>query len=524
MSGRRFKVLLFLLSLFSIACTRKNQLTNILRYPIENDPPTLDWSLQHEHVSLEVSYVLHEGLTKHDENLNVVPALSESWTVSKDGKIYTFRLRDAKWSDGVPVRAEDFVFGWQRLLDPKRAAEYAYFMFDVENAFEYNSGKISDFSKVGVRALDDKHVEVRLKYAASYFPHIPTFGITYPQRRDMVEGHPSDYTEPAFLRCAGPYRLVEWKHDSRLTLEVNPYYYGKKPEIEKVQFLVVKEDSTALNMYERGELDVALRVPSLALDRVKKWPDYRSFPVLRGYYYGFNVNKKPFDNIWVRKAFASALDREEVVKVLKGGQIPTRAWVPKGMFGYEANVGISYDVKRAREYLAKGGYPDGKNFPKVTMMYDTLELNKQVAEKLQFNWKVALNVSTIELVAQEWKVYLDTLTHDAPPLFRMGWGADYPDPHNFLDLFTSRSGQNNTRWKNTKYDKLVLAGAGSSRLSERLKIYKNVQKLLLEDEATIMPIFQQSIEMVLKPHVKGFSFSPIEMPQIAGARIEKPAQ
>jgi len=510
---------------FSCACTKKSGAPkNIFRYPIESDPPTLDWSLVHDHVSFEVLHSLQDGLTQHDGNLNVVPALASRWEISQDGKTYTFYLRDdAKWSDGVPVKAEHFVTGWRRLLDPKHAAEYAYFLFDVENAQEYNSGQVTDPSLIGIKALDEKRVQIRLKYPAGYFLHIPTFAITAPQRDDVIQAHPKDFTEPQHLRTTGPYRLIEWKHDSKLTFEPNPYYYGKKPAIEKIEFLVVKEDSTALNLYERGELEVAMRIPALDLDRVKRWADYRSSPVLRGYYYGFNTNLKPFDNVLVRKAFAHAIDRKELVALLKGGQLPAKAWVPRGMFGYDNNVGIDYNPSLAKSFLAKAGFPNGKNFPRVTLMYDSTELNKLVAERLQFAWKNVLNIPDIELTTQEWKVYLDTLSHNTPALWRMGWGADYPDPHNFLDLFTSKSGNNHTHWRNPRYDSLILAGAKNMNPTERIEIYKKAQQILLEEDAAIIPLFQQSVDMVVKPYVQNFVVDPLENPKIKEAQVVPPS-
>ncbi len=504
----------------STACVRKsNTRTNVLRLPLEGDPPTLDWTLAKDHVSISAIYLLQEGLTKQDSKLNIVPALAEKWDISPDGMTYTFHLRDAKWSDGVAVKAKDFVYGWKRLLDPKQAAEYAYFLYDVVGAKEFNQGTIKEFDKVAIHALDDKTVEVKLKYPASYFLHIPAFTVTLPQREDVILASPTQFTEPPQLRSTGPYRLTEWKHESQLTLEPNPYYYGPKPSIAKVVFYIVKEDSTALAMYDQGQLDVALRIPSLDLDRVKASPDYISQPILRGYYYGFNVEKKPFDNVLVRKAFAHAINRADVVNALRGGKLATKSWVPKGMFGYEPDVGLDFDAKKAKAYLAQAGYPEGKGFPPVTLMYDTLEMNKLVAEKLQYAWKSVLGINNIEIVPQEWKVFLDTLDHNTPQLFRMGWGADYPDPHNFLDLFTSTSGNNNTHWKNKTYDGLILAGAKSQTTRERQAIYKEAQKLLLEEDTAIIPLFQETVEMVVKPYVKNFSIDALEYPRAQEASI-----
>lgn len=514
----------FLFAASLSSCHRRNLApTNRLRFPIESDPPTLDTVLMKDHVSFEVAFNLQEGLTRLDEKMRVVPGLAESWRVSKDGKVYRFRLRKARWSDGVPIKAKDFVFAWKRLLDPFVASEYAYFLFDIANAAQFSEGKLKDFSRVGVRALDDRTLEIRLKSPASYFLNVPSFALTAPQREDLLAAHPKDFTEPPHCLCTGPYCVAAWKHDDRVTLEPNPHYWGPKPSIATIEFLVVKEDSTALSLYEHGDLDVALRIPSLDILRLKNRPDYRSVPVLRGYYYGFSVKEKPFDNPLVRKAFAHAVDRESIVKALKGGQIPTNSWVPRGMFGYEPGIGLGYDPQKARRYLAEAGYPQGKGFPVATVMFDSLEMNRLVAEKLQYAWKSVLGIPDVRLETQEWKVYLDTLTHRPPAIFRMGWGADYPDPHNFLDIFSSLSGNNNTGWKSARFDRLLADGARIQDEEKRRPIYQSAQRLLLEEAAIIIPLFQTSIEMLVKPHVKGFFIDPIENPRFAGARIEIPA-
>jgi len=462
---------------------------------------------------------LQEGLLKYDDKLNPVPALAEKFEVSPDGMTYTFHLRDAKWSDGVPVKSEDFITGWKHLLEPKSAWEYAFFLFDVVNAEAYNQGKITDFNKVGIRAINEKTLEVKLHHPASYFVHIPCYSVTYPQRKDILDAHPNDFTEPLNMRTTGPYRLTSWEHDSKLVLEPNPYYYGKKPSIAKVVFYVVKEDSTALSLYEQGSLDVTMRIPALAIDRVKSSPEYRSVPYLRGYMYGFNINVKPFDDVLVRKAFAHAVNRDEIVQVIKGGKIPLKSWVPKGMSGYEPEIGLDYNPELAKKLLAQAGFPEGKGFPKVTLMFDSLEMNKLIGEKLQYAWKTILGIPQIDIETREWKVYLETLRTSAPGVWRFGWGADFPDPYNFLDMFSSKNGNNHTRWKNATYDKLLQDAAVALKPESRNEIYRKAQKLLLEEDTVIIPLFQETHEALVKPYLKDFVLDPLGTPLISNASI-----
>jgi oligopeptide transport system substrate-binding protein len=505
-----------------MACTKRGTIepAGMFLYPIETEPPTLDWSLMDDHVSFDVLSNIHHGLTKYDRNLKIIPALSDRWKLSDDGKIYTFHLREAKWSDGKPVTAADFLYVWKRILEPKRAAAYAYVLFDVVNAFEYNSGQITDFNSVGVKALDDKTFEIRLKSPRAYFIHISAFQISFPMRQDLVEAHPTDFTESAHMQSTGPYRMKQWVHDSQITLETNPYYYGEKPKIPNVRYLIVKEDSTALNLFMQGKLDVAMRLPSLELDRLKKLPEYSNSPNLRGYYYGFNTTKKPFDKVLVRKAFTHAVDRNGLVAVLKSPKIATTSWIPQGMLGYDPKIGLGYDPELAKKYLAQAGYPNGKGFPPIVLMYDSLEMNKLVAEKLQFAWKTVLNVSNIEIQPQEFKVHLDQARAGVPNIYRMGWGADFPDPHTFMDLFTSTSGNNLTGWKNKDYDRLVSQAVSILDPAVRTQLYTKAQKLLLENDTVILPLFQETLERLTKPRVLDFTIDSLENPRISEASFK----
>jgi len=513
------KFFALILAVLFCSCTRTRD-TQVLRYPIEGDPPSLDTVLLRDKVSFEVVFSLQEGLVKLTPDMKIVPAIAERWEISADERTYRFFLRSALWDDGVPVRAQDFIFAWRRLLEPSVASEYAYFLFDLENAQAFNAGELTDFSKVGVRAIDDRKLEIKLRRPAAYFLNIPSSPLTAPQREDVVRAHPTQFTYPPHLRSTGPYRLTQWRHDDKLVLERNPNYWGPAAKIPRIELLVVSEDSTALNLYECNELDIAMRIPSLNMATLEKRGDYRSVPVLRGYYYGFNVHKPPFDDRRVRRAFSQAIDRQALVSILKGGHLATASWVPKGMFGFEPEVGLLFNPSRARGWLKEAGYGDRKKFPAVTLHYDSLELNKSVAERLAFEWKKNLEITEVRIATQETKVYLDTLAKDPPALWRMGWGADYADPHNFLEIFHSQSGNNNTGWKSAEFDALLAKAASNRDEAKRRAWYHRAQKLLLEEEAVIVPLFQTSTEMAVKPYVRNFLIDPLENPRFADAYIE----
>lgn len=474
------------------------------RFQITADPPSLDWSLATDHVSADILFNLMEGLVQYDEELNPIPALAERWEISPDGKQYTFHLRKGVlWSDGKPLTAHDFVSSWERLLNPKTASDYAYFLYDIVSAKEYNSSKLTDFKQVGVHAKDDQTLIVNLWHPASYFITIPAFWVTFPQRKDVIEKYGDKWATPEHIVILGPFRLQAWQHDYKVVLEANPLYYGKKPKIKTATAYVVNEDSTALSLYETNKLELLRRIPSVVISKYKDKPDYINAPYLRGYYYGFHTRKKPFDDIRVRKAFALAIDRTQFPTILGGGQIPLYSWVPKGMLGYAENIGLKYDPETARKLLAEAGYPNGKNFPKVVMAYDTRDDNKVIAENLESQWKGTLGVE-VDIENSEWKVHLKMLETDPPHLWRLGWGADFPDPDNFLNLFTSYSGNNFTHWAHPGYDKLIETAAKEPNPQKRVVNYNEAQKILTEQEHPIIPLFMEAQNLLLKPYVKGF--------------------
>ncbi|MBI3812446.1 MAG: peptide ABC transporter substrate-binding protein [Nitrospirae bacterium] len=488
---------------------------------LSNEPPTLDWNLATDSVSFTVLINLMEGLTEYDEQLRPRPAAARSWDVSRDGRVYLFHLReDARWSDGKPVTAGEFEYSWKRLLNPKTAAEYAYFLYDIEGAEDYNTGKVSDPDSVGVRALDDRTLEVRLRKPIVFFPSIATFMVTFPMRRDIVEKFGERWTEPENIVTNGPFMLDEWRHEYKLTLRPNPYYFGPLPALGKVTMFVVNESTTALTLYETGDLEMA-NLPPEAIAAYRGNPDYFTAPLLRGYYYGFNVLKPPFTDPRVRRAFSMAIDRREFPAILKRGEIPSSFWIPPGMPYHNSAIGLPFDPGAARKLLAEAGYPGGHGFPTVTAVFNTGPENSLIAENLQAQWKRNLGLEVL-LDNQEWKVYLNRLLTDPPPLFRLGWGADYPDPDNFMNLFTSTSGNNRGRWKNDRYDRLIRSAAADPDPARRQAGYDEAQRILLETDAAIMPLFVATQNWVVKPYVRGLQINALELLTLKAVRLEKP--
>jgi oligopeptide transport system substrate-binding protein len=492
------------------------------RMSLGTEPPTLDWSLATDSVSITVIENIMEGLTRHDQSasgeLQVHPAIAKRWEVSGNGRIYHFYLReDVHWTDGYPVTAGNFEYSWKRLLNPKTAAEYAYFLYDIVNAYEYNTGQLTDAEKVGVRALGPWILEVNLKKPIVYFPSITTFMVTFPQRRDLIEQYEDHWTDPENLVTNGPFRLTEWRHEYKVILEVNPDYFGGRSQLDRIQMFIVNEPTTALTLYETGDLDM-VRLSPEAMSFYEQSPEFQRTPLLRVYYYGFNVEKAPFNDLRVRRAFSMSVDREEFPRVLKGGEIATTSWIPPKMFAYNPEIGLKFYPEGARRLLAEAGYPGGEGLPPITVVYDTGQINNLIAENLQAQWQRNLHIR-VDLDNQEWKVFLKRLKTDTPQIFRLGWGADYPDPDNFMALFTTQSGNNNTHWGNPRYDDLIAKAASEPNPIQRGSLYDEAQRILTEKDVAIMPLFAAVQNTLIKPYVKGLELNAMEFLNLKNVQL-----
>ncbi|MFO8058647.1 MAG: peptide ABC transporter substrate-binding protein [bacterium] len=485
---------------------------------ISSEPPSLDWSITTDHASIQVLQNIMEGLTRFDEDLQPEPALAKSWSVKKGGSRYVFHLRkDARWTDGKPVVAGDFVYAWRRLLDPATAGEYAYFLYMVKNAEAVNSGE-KELSELGVEARDRHTLVVDLERPVVFFPMITTFVSTFPLRRDVVEKYGDDWSEPEHIQTCGPFRMKEWWHEYRIVAEKNPDYFGEGPYLDRVVFYMVEENSTALSLYQTGDLDVADPLPPPAIPAYEDSPQYKNYPFFASYYYGFNVDKPPVDDPRVRTALSLSVDRTQIPKIIKGRQIPNPTVIPAGMEYANPELGHSYAPERGRELLAEAGYPGGKGFPEITIGYNTQESHKMLAEFVQQEWNRNLDIQ-VQLRNMEWKVYLKKLQHDPPHVFRLGWILDYPDPDAVMTVFTSDSGNNHTNWKSDEYDRLVRKGAMERDPEKRQKIYDRAQRLLCKDASAVMPLYTYTINMLVKPYVKDFPMNSQDLLYLRKTRI-----
>jgi oligopeptide transport system substrate-binding protein len=477
-------------------------------FRVNGEPATLDWNRAHTPIETYLMVNLMEGLVGLDENLKPVPAIAQSWKVSPDGKTYTFKLRpDVQWSDGVPVKAKDFAFSWKRLLQPLTAASYAYLLFDIEGAEDFNKGALQDFSKVGIKAIDDLTFEVKLKHPVAFWHYIPTFWVTFPLREDIVTKYGARWDMPGRMVTVGPFTLESHDLESKIVLKANPKYYGPHGNIERAVGLIVKDDSTAVTLFESGRLDFMTDIPSLDLQRLANKPELKTYPYLKTGYMAFVVNKFPLSNVRVRRAIEMAIDKSQFGGLLHGGQTPATSFVPPKMMGYSKKAGLDYNPDAARKELAKAGI-DPSHPIEMDMILANWDKNLTLAQFIQAQLKKNLGI-VLNLQPFDHKTFRAQLDLKVYGSYLNSWSGDYPDPDNFMSVFLGGAGNNRTGWKNPKYDELVVSARSEQNSKVREKKYTEAQKILLEEDAVVVPLFYEPNIALVQKRVKGLELNPL---------------
>jgi oligopeptide transport system substrate-binding protein len=459
------------------------------------EPESLDPALIQGVPEHRIFEALFEGLVANDpETALAVPGVAESWEANEDGTQYTFKLReDAVWSDGVPITANDVVYSWLRLLDPMTAGPYAWFpcMF-LEGATEFNAGEAGP-EAVGIRALDDHTFQMDLigplPYAVDALTHY-SFSIV---PKHAIEEFGDKWTSPENFVGNGPFVLTERIPQTSLTVAKSDTYWDKENvKLDKVIFYSPDSTTTNYNMYLNGEIDWATNVPNDQLSAAQMRSDFQSSPQLSTYYYVFQNEVAPFDNPDVRRALSLALDREALVEgVTRAGEIPAWGIVPP-MAGYEA-LEFPYDnmddmIAEAQDLLARAGYPNGAGFPTFTILYNTDEGHKQIAEFVQQEWKDNLGIN-VTLENQEWQTYLSNRNEGNFEVARAGWVGDYQDPNTFLDMFITGTGMNGGNYSNEVYDLLINEAARMPAGEDRFGVLKIAEDIMINQDMGIMPFY-----------------------------------
>ncbi len=506
----------------------------IVKYNIGMEPRTLDPALNTSIGGGTILNNCYEGLMRLDENDQAIPGMAESYKVSEDGLIYTFYLRDAKWSDGKKVTAYDFEYSWKRALDPELGAMYAFQLYYIKNGMDFNYGEISA-DEVGVKAIDEKTLEVKLESPNPYFLGLTTFPTYFPVRKDVVEKNPETWSlNPDTHISNGPFKIVKWERNDFIKIIKNENYYDKdRVNLDIVEFTMIPEDTIALAAFESGEIDGLDQVPINEIQRLQKESnEFNLYPYLGTYYYTFNISKEPFNNPKVRKALSLAIDRKTIVEdVVKGGQIPALSFVPLGMkegngteFSENAkkrNYGIkeTAQVEEAKKLLAEAGYPNGKGFPEIILNYNTNQMHKEIAQSIQLMWKQNLGVE-VKLQSQEWKIFQETKSQGDYAIARDGWIGDYIDPMTFLDMFISTSGNNYSRWENYEFDKLIEDIQVTQDTNKRYELMHKAEDLIMED-MIVIPIYYYTNPEMIKSYVKDVRVSPLGFVSFDEAYIKK---
>ena len=517
--GRYFWLVpvLFLLGGCSAPSNVENAIEEkILHFGLGSEPQYLDPHLASSVSAHNVIIALIEGLVSEDpKTLKPLPGVAESWDISEDGLLYTFHLRkNAKWSNGDPVTAHDFVYSYRRILNPNLASQYASMLHGLKNARKYHEEGLKwEEAKVGAVAIDNHTLQLTLENPTPYFLELLNHYSWFPahpptiKKFDAFEKQGTPWTRPGNYVGNGPFILSEHKVNSVIEVKKNPNYWDAETvSLEAIRFYPIESADTEERAFRSGFLRLTQTVSPDRIDFLKQnHPEIIHFePYLGTYFYRFNLEEPPFDDVRVRLAFNLATDRQAIVeKVTKGGQVPARCFTPPGTGGFSPESRFRFDPQKAKaliqDYLDEKGL---KSLPKIELKYNTSEGHKKVAEALQGMWKNHLGAE-IQLLNMEWKVFLSTIEKRDFSLARAGWIGDYVDANTFLHMWRTGDGHNNTGWSNARYDELLELAAKESDSEKRFSYFEECEKLLSE-HAPILPIYFYVHVTLRSPTVKGW--------------------
>lgn len=488
------------------------------------DPEHLDPGVMSGQPDGRIARMVFEGLCAADpETLEPIPGQAARWDVSPDGLVYTFHLRPGlTWADGVPLTARDFLWSWRRVLSPATGSRYAGFLYAVKNGEAFNKRELADSTQVGLAAPDDSTFIVTLAQPTPYFLQLTTFYTTLPVPRHVVEREGEAWEHALRLVGNGPFRIVDWKQKDRFVLVPNERYWDRAGvRLDRVIALPIEELSTATNLYKAGTIDwnPSGYIAKPVIPFVQHYKDFVGGPYHALYFYSMVVTRKPFDDVWVRRALNAAVDRDAIANfVLKGTVQPWGGMTPQGYPGYEAPVPLRYDPDYARECLVKAGYPGGKGFPPFEILFNTSEDHRRIAEAVQAMWKKELNIP-VRLANQEWASYLAATTSREYDLARRSWIGDFLDPMTFLDLWTTGGGNNRSNWGDPRYDALIRQATVEADPARRLARLSEAEAIVLAD-GPVIPIYHYAQSSLVKPYVKGIHSTLLDVHPIKGVWID----
>lgn len=501
---------------------------------LASEPMTIDPALNSAVDGAIMTNHMFEGLVKWVDNgsgeAELAPGQAESWekTVNDDGTVtYAIKMRDGiKWSDGKDVTAGDFEYSWKRLADPATAADYCYMIDMVQGYAEVADGS-ADKDTLGIKAVDDKNLEITLSYDCPYFEEIMAFPATFPVRQDIVEGNEEWTYSPETYIGNGAYKMVEWSHNAYILTEKSETYYDyEKLGPDTIKYTLLDDNNAMLAAFNSGELNFIMNFPTDEMANYLASGQITVAPYIGTYYVCFNTEDEVFSNPLVRQAFSLVIDRNYIVEnVSQSGEVPATGYVPSGVYDAEGangddfrTVGGEYysvsaddyqaNCDKARELLAEAGYPNGEGFPAVEYMYNTDDRHKAIAEALQNMWQTELGV-TVNLSNQDWNVFLKSRKDGDFQIARNGWIADYNDPCSFLDMWYTGGGNNDAQYSNPEYDALIDAAKATSDQTERMADFHKAEDLLIGQDSVLAPIYFYTNPYMLSDNISGMYYTPL---------------
>ena len=463
------------------------------------EPESLDPHLLTGQADGRIAMALFEGLTRFDPvTAAPIPGLAERWEVTADGRTYTFHLRtNAMWSTGEPITAEDFAWSWQRILSPSTASEYCGVLFYLNNGEAFATGRLKDFSQVGVHVIDARTLRVDLEIPIAFFLDLCSFQPYAVLPRKIIERHGDRWLHARPFMASGAYTLDKWRVNDRVRLRRNPFYWdAANTRSEVVDLLSCVAPATALNLYQSGAVDIVWDkelVPPDLLDLLIQRPDFHTYQSLGTYFIRINVTRKPYADPRVRRALAMTIDKQRIVqRITKGGERPAPCLSPPGIANgdrpYQPPTGLPYDPPAARRLLAEAGFPDGRGFPVLIYTYNTQESHRRIGIELREMWQRELGLS-VELRQLEWKAWLRAQAMLDYDLIRSSWIGDYNDPNTFLDLFLGDNPNNRTGWRNPAFDETLRRANNEPDPAKRQTLLHAAESILVEQELPVIPLF-----------------------------------
>ncbi|EOV9526065.1 peptide ABC transporter substrate-binding protein [Bacillus cytotoxicus] len=527
---KRVAALSLTLSLVLTACGQKQETTTnkdkkkvatkqILNIVETGEISTLDSSIATDGFSYAALNNVMEGLYMPGPDNKPVPGAAESYTLSEDGKTYIFKLRHSNWSNGDPVTAHDFEYAWKRAINPETASEYAHIMFDIKNAEKVNKKELP-LDSFGVKALDDKTLEVQLEHPVPYFLGLMGFATFYPQNQKVVEAQGTNYgLEAANAVYNGPFVLNEWKHDTSYKMTKNPNYWDhKNVKLQEINVNIVKDTSAAVNLFESKQVD-RITINSEFVDKYQNDPSLKKMARPSVTFFRLNQKNPLLANKNARKAISLSFDKKGITTtILNNGSIPANAFVPKGFvkgpdnkdFRSTSNVKVETNIKEAKKQWETAKKETNLQNVSLSIISTDESNDKKISEYLKGELEKNLPGLKITLNPLPVKAFLEREGNGDFEISLSTWGPDYPDPTTFLNMFVTDGPFNKMNYSNKQYDELMEKASSSLTidLPARWKAFQDAEKILVEDDAAIAPIFQAGLIYLERPSVKGVVVRP----------------